>query len=573
MAENDTPPAELDLAFFLDFVLRRSWIIAAIWAAVLAATAAVTYTTRPVYEASAMIIIEKERGAGAVYANGSMVESKNDDYYQTQYKLLQSNSLMEKVYASLHMENSEEFGQPHGVRKLQTATLIAPMRGTRLVYVKVQSFDPQAAARIANAISDTFVSENLSNQLFISKEVLQTLQVNRSDPNARRMYESLPTVVGNPLVQGLRSEYVKLESRLAEQSEKVTERHPAMIALKSNMIALKKQIESETDKVVQSLKTELSGQLKGNNVRVIDAAQVPEYPIKPDPRKNMLLGLLGGLLLGILIAYGVEMMDQSVRTQADVEDKLRLPFLGSIPFNPQKAGERPYQSLLVHEPSLTSESFRNLRTMLDFATVSEKSNILLVTSSVQDEGKTYVSSCLAVALAQLGEDVLLISGDIRRPKLSKNFHLSSEHGLSDFLARGEKVDELEGLAQKTDIPNLHVLDCGTRPPNPSELLNTPRLEALIEWSKARFERVIVDCTPMFPVNDTLLWGRHVPAAIVVARYGKTHTPLILDSCRKIKAGGIKILGVVVNAAKSGGLGYSSYGYYHQQYHEQADLKA
>lgn len=566
MRELETQEAELDLSYYLDIFLRRRWIVLSVWVMVLLSTALYTFTRSPIYQAGALLVIEKERGGGTVYSNGAMIESSNDDYYQTQYKLLKSDSLLQKVYEDLHLEDMEEFSQPNGLKKLQESVTVSPVLRSRLVYVKVDSHNPQLAARISNSISQSFVEQNLSNQLFISKEILQALQFKRSEPGSRRLYESLPAVVNNTLIQNLKAEYAKLEAQFADMSKRYTERYPAVIALKSNMAALKGQIEVETEKIVQSLKTELSGQLKGNNVRIIDPARVPGHPIKPRKKVALLLGLLVGLVTGFALALVVEMLDQSVRTQEDVEDKLHLPFLGLIPHSELNPSSRVYHSLLSQEPSLTSEAMRNLRTMVDFAGVSQKTDALLVTSSLQEEGKTYVASNLAVVFAQLGEKVLLIDGDLRRPKLHKNFHLSSSRGLSDYLAGGNSVEELEEALQKTEIQNLKVLTCGPRPPNPSELLNTPRVSALIAWAQAQFDRIIIDCAPIFPISDTLLWGRHVRSTVFVVRYGKTRVPLIKNACQRLQTSGLKILGAVINGAKHRGLAYSSYGYYYKQYY-------
>jgi capsular exopolysaccharide synthesis family protein len=305
----------------------------------------------------------------------------------------------------------------------------------------------------------------------------------------------------------------------------------------------------------------------GNNVRIVDAARVPERPFKPKKGQALLLGLLAGMVGGLLLAFAIEAIDQSIRTQEDVEERLRLPFLGLIPLTSLRDNARVFEPLLAKELSLTSDAMRNLRTMVDFAGVGQKAKAMLVTSSVQGEGKTYVASNLAVVFSQLGENVLLISGDLRRPQIHKNFGVSNERGLCDFLVSGKNVTELNELAQSCDVPNLKVLNCGTRPPNPSELLNTPRLAAVVAWAKTNFDRVIVDCTPMFPINDTLLWGRHVPSSVFVVGYGATRTPLIRNATQKMLAGGMSLLGVVVNRATPRGLTYASYGhYYHQYYH-------
>jgi capsular exopolysaccharide synthesis family protein len=568
MSEQNTSENEIDFAVFLDVLLRRRWLILVVAVVVFSAAALVTYTLRPVYQAQSMLLIEKERGAGAVYANGAVVESRNDDYYQTQYKILQSRSLNQHVYDQLKLGEVPEFAGPRGVDALVHSVSIVPVPRSRLVYVRADSFDPKLAARISNTVSEIFVAENLSNQLFISKDVLQTLQVSQNSPNARQLYESLPQVVSNNLVQGLKTEYAKLESQQAEMSQKLTEKHPTMVAIRSNMRALRMQINAETDKVVQSLKTELSGQLKGNNVRIVDPAQIPESPIRPKKLMNLLLGLVGGLLAGVVLAYLIELIDQTVRTQDDIEKRLNLPFLGIIPMSGGKKGAVPYASLMTEEASLTSESFRNLRTMVDLAGVGTKAKQILVTSSVQGEGKSFLAANLAVAFAQNGESVLLIDGDMRRPTVHKSFSRSTEHGLSEFLAKGDSVHKLDKLVQATDVPGLKVLPCGPRPPNPSELLNTPRVSALLAWADSTFDRVVVDCTPMFPINDTLLWGRHVKSVVFVSWYGKTRLPLAKKAQQRIHGAGLKILGVAINAAKPGGLTYAGYGYYYQQYYQE-----
>lgn len=559
MADQTTSDA-LDFSHYLDVIMRRRWIVASAFIVVFVSALLYTLTTRPVYQASAMLVIEKERGGDSLQ-NGSMVENSNDDYYQTQYKLLQSRSLLQRVYTELALDKTEDFAQPRGMARLQKAVTISPVLRSRLVYVRVESHDAALAASIANRLSDVFVEQNLANQLFISKEVLQALQAKGGDSNAA----DLPAVVNSPLIQSLKGEYAKLQSSYAELYARYTEKHPTVIRVKSSMVALDSQIRSETARIVASMKTELSGQLKGNNVRVIDTALVPEKPIKPKKVPSLILGLIGGLAIGIALAFLVELLDQSVRTQEDVENKLGLPFLGQIPFASAKPGS-VYETLLSKELSLTSEAVRNLRTMVDFAGLPQNIKTIIVTSTVQDEGKSYVASNLAVAFSQLGEKVLMITGDLRRPSIHKNFHVSSERGLSDFLAKGQRVEELVELTQKSDVPGVYILPCGPRPPNPSELLNTPRLGALIAWAKTNYDRVIIDCTPMYPIHDTLLWGRHVSAAIFVVRYGRTRAPLVFKACQRLREGGVKILGAVVNAATPGGLTYSSYGYYYQQYY-------
>ncbi|MFA5139938.1 MAG: polysaccharide biosynthesis tyrosine autokinase [Elusimicrobiota bacterium] len=558
---------DIDLQHYLDILLRRRWIVLAFATITVLSTALVVFTQRPQYQAKALLLIEKERSSGRMMGDGVTVEATADDYYQTQYMLLKSDSLLESVHKRLGLERHEDFAEPSGFAKLKKAVNIAPVRRSRLVHVEAVSHDAALAARVANGVAEGFVRQNLENQLFISKEILEALEVDARSSEGRRLQEGLPAVVNNPLVQNLKAEHAKLQAQVADMGKRYTEKHPAMLSFKSNMTALQMQIQAETDRIVQSLKTELSGQLKGNNVRVVDLAKEPKGPFKPRKARALAIAIIMGCLGGFLLAMLVETLDQSIRVQEDVENKLGQAFLGLIPFlqMPDKSSE--YQTLLTQEPSLTSEAFRNLRTMVDFAEVSDKDKSLIVTSSVQEEGKSYVVTNLAVAFSQLGERVLLIDGDFRRPKLHRNFRLHSKKGLSDFLAIGKDVSELGELVQGTDVPGLKVLVCGTRPPNPSELLNTPRLGAALAWARDQFDRILVDCPPMFPIHDTLLWGRNIRGAVFVTRYGKTRVQLIKDACARLASSGGKVLGVVTNAAKPGGLTYAGYGYYYRQYYD------
>lgn len=561
---NNEKELEFDLTYYLDLVLRRRWIVLSVWVSVIIITALVTFNTRPVFQSQALLVIEKERGNNVIYQGVGTVERGNDDYYQTQYKLLKSEALLKTVHKRLDLGKYPEFSDPYGYRKLQKPVAVAPVPRSRLVYIKVDAFDPLLSSRIANMVANVYIEQNLSNQLFISKDVLAALQGGKNG-NQRAVYDSLPAVVNNILIQDLKRESAKLQSQLAEATGRYTPRHPQVVSLAANFKAVQEQIRAETDKIIQSLKIDLSGQLMGNNIRLVDAAMPPLSPIKPRKMFNMLLSLMGGFVLGLFAAVLVEFIDQTIRSQEDVENKLGLPFLGVVPMTPFSKKNTAYNHLLLQEHSLIAESIRNLRTMIDFAIVGQRSKSFMVTSTVQGEGKSYVCSNIAVAIAQAGEKVLLVDGDLRRSNLHKNFRVSNTRGLSEFLAGGKHTDDLKELIQPTDVENLSILTCGPRPPNPAELLNTPRLSAFLAWAGEYYDRVIIDCPPMFPISDALLWGKYINSVVYVTSFGKTRVPIIKNGAKRLQTAGIKILGSVVNMSKFGGLSYSYYGYYQYKY--------
>ncbi|HBE88045.1 MAG TPA: hypothetical protein DDW67_02770 [Elusimicrobia bacterium] len=563
---------EFDLTYYWDLLMRRRWVALSAWLAAIIITALVTFNMRPVYQSQALLVIEKERGNNVVYQGGPSVERSNEDYYQTQYKLLKSEALLKTVHNRLDLAKHEEFKDPYGYRKLIKPVTIAPVPRSRLVYIKVDSYDRLLASKIANTIAQVFIEQNLSNQLFISKDVLTALQDDKGG-KSRAIYESLPAVVNNPLIQQLKQDTAKLQAQVAEASNRYTAKHPQLMAMTANYEALRGQLKAETDKIIQSLKIDLSGQLMGNNIRLIDAAIPPLKPIKPRKLFNMLLAVIGGFVLAIFAAVLVEFIDQTVRTQEDVENKLGLPFLGSVPLTRQTKTHTAYNHLLLQEHSLISESVRNLRTMVDFAEVGQKSKSFMITSSVQGEGKSYVGANLATAFAQAGERVLIVDGDLRRSNLHKLFRVSNSKGLSDYLAGGRNVEDVAPLIQETDVKGLSILTCGPRPPNPAELLNTPRLSAFLNWASTEYDRLIIDCPPMFPISDALLWGKYIKGCVFVTAFGKTRVPLIKNAARRLTQAGIKVLGNVVNMAKFGGLSYSYYGYsYQYNYHYGPDAE-
>lgn len=555
---------EINLAQYVEIVARRRWIALAVASTVFLGAASYAFLSTPVFRAPTLLNVERVN-KGLTQAGVGM-ESDDDEYFQTQYKLITSDTSLERAYASLKLETSRDFAS--GLNALRDAVTIVPVPKTRLCYVNADSTDPALAMKISLTLSQYFVEQNLNNQMFMSKDVLDALQMRTKGVDAQKVSESLPSVVNNKLVQDIKSQIFSAEAQLADLRMKYTPSHPAVQSLTSRLDSMHKVLNNEVDNIVQSLKTELSGQLQGNNVRIIDPPKIPSVPVRPRKALALVFGLLGGIILGVFTALIIEMLDQTVRTHDDIERKLGLPFLGLIPFTRHKKDAKVYSQLLSSEVSLMSEAFRNLRTMVGYAKVSEGEPVILITSSVQEEGKSFVAANLAVALSQLGGKVLMVDGDLRRPRQHRNFHLSNESGLSDYLSGS--VASPETLIQPSGVPNLDVIVCGNRPPNPAELLNTDKLDKFLDWARGRYTRVIVDCPPVFPISDILLWGRFVKQNIFVTRFGRTRVPLIRTACARLRVGGLKILGGVVNGARLGTMTYADGRYYEQYYRDYVD---
>ncbi len=564
MAETEQD-IELNLSQYVEILLRRRWVV--IGASILVFGAAATYAFfwPPIFRASTSLNIERESKNSVQNAPG-LGDIQDDQYFDTQYKLITSDTQLRRVYNDLSLSATKDFAK--GVESLKSAVSVVPLPHTRLCNVNADSTDPQLAMKISSTLAQYFVESNLNNQLFMSKDVLDALQMRMKGEDAEKVSESLPSVVNNKLIQDIKAQVFEGEAHLADLRMKYTDSHPQVLSLKSRLASMKKVLNNEVDNIVRSLKTELSGQLRANNVRIIDMPQLPDKPIRPRKLVALIFGLLGGVSLGVFIALIIEMLDQTVRTQDDVERRVGLPFLGLIPHSRHKKGTPIFAPLVSADVSLTSEAFRNLRTMVGFAETTEGEPFLLVTSSIQEEGKSFVATNLSVVLAQLGQKVLIVDGDLRRPRLHSNLRTSSEKGLSDFLSGS--IADIQGLVQKSEIMNLDVIACGPRPPNPAELLNTEKLAEFVAWARGRYARVIVDCPPVFPISDILLWGRHIKPTVFVTRFGRTRVPLIRTAAARLRGGGMRILGGVVNGARLGTMTYADGRYYEQYYRDYVD---
>ena len=557
----NTTNEELDLSYCINLVFKRFWLLVAMVALGLVAEVLVNLLMRPAYKATALMMINQE-DAGKIDTTPYGSFASEEDYYRTQYQLLQSRSLLSKVYTKMKLGQVEEFANPNGLKKLEKSLDVAPITRSRLVNVSATAYDPTLAADIVNTLTDTFVADNVSNRVFMGQDVIAALESTERSSAEQELLNSMPQVVNSDFIKTLKQQASKLAADRARLLAKYTTNHPDVISVQNQLDAVNGQINTETRRLVQSIKIELSGQFSGNNIRVIDPAVTPEKPVRPRKLMNLAIGLLGGGLLGLMLVFVLEFLDQSVKSSEDLEEKLGLPFLGFVPYEKLKKKEREYATLLKDGNSLVAENVRNVRTMLDFSLAGEHNAPILITSSLQGEGKSHLSSNLLVALAQTGKKVLLVDGDLRRARVHRVFKLSTEKGLSNIWdADPQKADYAANIQAVEDVPNLFVMTSGQRPPNPAELLNTPKLADFIAWATQHYDQVVVDCPAIMPVSDTLLWGKYIPRAVFVIKYGQTNAKLAQLALDKLKKAGIKVLGAVIGHYRPEGLSYGKYGYY------------
>ncbi|MBF0729643.1 MULTISPECIES: GumC family protein [Bacteroidaceae] len=301
-----------------------------------------------------------------------------------------------------------------------------------------------------------------------------------------------------------------------------------------------------------------------NNAKIIDEALADDSPVSPKRMMIYLVSLVLGVGIPVGIIYLIGLTKFKIEGRADVEKLTLLPVVGDIPLADEKAGSI---AVFENKNNLMSETFRNVRTNLQFM-LEQGKNVILVTSTISGEGKSFVSANLAISLSLLGKKVVIVGLDIRKPGLNKVFNIpKKEHGITQFLTN--PTINLMDLVQSSDInKNLFILPGGTVPPNPTELLARDGLEKAVETLKQNFDYVILDTAPVGLVTDTLLIGRVADLSVYVCRADytrKAEFTLINELAENDKLPNLCIVinGIDLNRRKYGYYyGYGKYGKYY-----------
>jgi polysaccharide biosynthesis transport protein len=331
----------------------------------------------------------------------------------------------------------------------------------------------------------------------------------------------------------------------------------------------------------QQLETSVNAQLAPSNLRVLERAEVPGRPSKPNVPLNLTLGLLGGLVAACSAAFASEYFDSSVKSTEEAEELLHLPTLATIPNfalgqrsaygHPLTNGHdarnngRAQQLVVTHEPrSVVAEAFRTLRTAVLFSTPGAAPKLILVTSATASEGKTVNCLNLAATLAESGSRVLLVDVDLRHPSCHRALGIENTTGLSNFLA-GQAA--LEGIVHVLEKPKLWFIPGGPTPPNPAELVGSSRMREMIDLAREEFDFVILDSPPVTPVSDALVLARASDGVVLVVKGQDTPRDVVRRARDQLALTGAHLLGTVVNNVGPtwGDFRFYQryYGYYHR----------
>jgi capsular exopolysaccharide synthesis family protein len=467
-----------------------------------------------------------------------------------------------------------------------------------------------ASIQLSSLNTELIKAQTKRSEAEILYNQVKTLKAN--DDN----YDSLGPVFNNANVRSMAQKEAEYTRRVKELSERYGEKHPKMIAAQSDLMQAKLALQREINKVVNNISKQYKvavaqekkitaliteqkrdiGNLKGlnfeltrlerevennrriyenflsrfqeadvseeydaSNVRVIDPANVPFTPHKPNkPRAIIISGVLG-LFIGVLFAFLRESLDNTFKTTDTIEEKLGIPSLGLVPL--VKESTIPEKQFLTDPRSQFAENINNIRTGLLFTNIDHPPQVMMITSASGSEGKSTLAINLAASLGQL-DRALLLEADLRQPSIASTLQVSRAPGLSDLLSKlcNSKDVALSKIGgQETD---LHVVSCGTLPPNPLELLSSMQFRDLLVQLRTRFKYIVIDAPPLLAVSDAVVVGQISDSVILSIKAESTIVNMAREALNRLQKGNVNVTGAVLTQAVPRRMSYYGKHYYH-----------
>lgn len=435
----------------------------------------------------------------------------------------------------------------------------------------------------------------------------------RTIQNDQGALDTFPAILANGYIQSQKAVVAELQRQQAQLSERLGDNHPEMVKLRSAIQSAELKLQGEIGKVVESVRNEylamlaqersltaaldaqkaeamalnrkgigygvlvrdaasnrvifeslmqrtketgISGELRTSNIRIVDLAEVPRRSIRPNRTLNMLFALLGGSTLGVGFAFFFHYVDNKIKSPAEVKAYLGLPFLGLLPSVLGPDGATPLIS--NGAPSTFTEALRAIRTNVLFASAEDGGKSILVTSTAPGEGKTVVAVNLAIGLAQAGQRVLLIDGDLRRARIHDVFGQPAEPGLSNVLVGNAKASE---AVRSAPVGGLWILTCGAHPPNPAELLGSKRFHDFLATLTTHFDWIVIDSPPVLLVTDAAVLAHKTTGVVFVVGAEMTARRAAETAVAQLTSAKVRFVGGVLNRVD-----FERSGYYYSQYY-------
>jgi len=518
-------------------VLRRRWPAVILVAALGGGTAAwVTSRRAPVYEATSSVLLQPVRSVSIGAPASPTVASPNET--ATEIEVMLSQVVRDAVRAEVG-HDPEVTIEARGV--------------TSVIDIHSRSTDARVAADDATKFGEVYIAQRRSQRVLALQQAgdlvqgqvaeldkqLGELQRPLREAEARLNATSDPKA--RPQLQGARDAVAD-----------------AISAQRRNLERRRAELDDQLNQVEVARRLDPAG-----GVQLVSSAKVPTKPISASPLRNGAIGLGGGLVLGLALAFLLDQLDDRLRRKDELEAIFpsTRPVLGLLP----RVARRHHGDGIVTLQSPNSpaaEAYRTLRTNLQFMAIERPIRCIQVTSATSGEGKTTVVTNLAASFAQAGLRVIVLDGDLRRPKVHEAFGLANESGFTSVLL--EQCNLAEAVTTLAQEPFLAVLTAGPIPPNPSELLNFERARAVLTTLRGNCDILLIDSPPVLPVTDALVVSGHVDATLLVARPKRSTKRQLARAQEQLNQVGAPLVGTVLNGVvhESGdgyGYGYAGYG--------------
>jgi succinoglycan biosynthesis transport protein ExoP len=511
---------QLDLRGYLRIISRRRAVILVATLVVLGLTLGYSLSKKPIYSASAQVLIPQQTVSSTLNptVNQVPVAASAQRVLADDLDFANGDAVRKAAYQAL--------GYEAGVSNSASAT------SDKLSFT-AHSGDRAKAVQIANAWANGFITASQNEQI--------------SD------YASKVDALGTTI------------SALQSKAAGLPAGNTQIPAIQASILSL--------TQTVQQLQAE-SGLVNQTGPTVVNRATLPVNAISPRPVRTGIEGLLVGLVIGLGLAFGADRLDDSIRSREDLDlSSGYLSLVGLVPaVETWRKQSETHVVMLEDASSQAAEAYRSMRTAVQFLGIDKPLKVVGVTSPSAGDGKTTTVANLAVTFARSGRRVIVVSGDMRRPRIHQFFGVSNDFGLTSVLLGESSAGD--GLQPVPGEPLMRLLASGPIPPNPAEVLSLDRVRTLIESIARSADLVIIDCPPTLPVTDALLLSRLVDGMIIVASAGITKCRDLQRTCELLRQVGAPLLGTVLNRVPTGGgYGYDyDYGYYYDDYSSSSHQK-
>ena len=515
----------IDLQYYFYLIRANILFIALVLIGTLLVTFAANQLITPTYSASTTIFVNSNTSStnelSSIRASESLAE--------TIAEMAVSRDILSTLIDDLDLQSTPS--------SLKGSISAGTVSNTQLIRITVENEDPVLASAIANELVKVLIARNSE---------LQTAGFDNVEANLRRQLDLLETQIADT--------EEKIENVQFSDANEQIQLNELLIQYNRDQTALLQSYEAVRLEAVKL----------SSNLAPIESAVPNGNPIRPRPLTNLLLASMVGIMLSVGFILLRDFLDSTVKDFVSVSQKLGLGVIGQIPWH---SPDNSRIFTINDHRSPVAEAFRSLRQNLKYASVDKPIKSLMITSPSPSEGKSTTAANLAGAIANSGQSVLLIDGDLRRPKTHTLFDLPNNYGMSSLFL--EPLENMHHFFQNTSVPNLKVLTSGPLPPNPSELFDTKRAQQIIQRALTMFDMVIIDAPPVLGLADSTALSQYIDGIMFNIMLGKSHENAVFQAINRLNQVNANIVGLNVvgldNSVQRGGYYYYIYSSYYDQY--------